>query len=82
MQNNSILLHLVYIPVILFPLFILLVYDGLLLNFDLTQRKSFINLDDWLLKIYFRKHIPMVLIGNKSDLTMERAITQIEAIVT
>lgn len=45
--------------------------DGALLCFDLTNRKSFDNLDSWLTetKNGIGKDIPMIILGNKADLT-------------
>ena len=50
---------------------------GSLLVYDITNRKSFENLDKWLsdLKSNGEDKISVVLIGNKSDLESERKIT-------
>ena len=54
--------------------------DGALLCFDLTNRKSFDNLDSWLTEIKngIGKDIPIVLLGNKVDLTDLIAIKEEE----
>ena len=48
--------------------------------FDITQRKTFDNLDKWINEVM--KHcgkIPMILVGNKADLDNYRAVTYEEA---
>ena len=52
--------------------------NAAILMFDLTQSHTFMNTKNWykeLLK-YGLKDIPMVLVGNKSDLKKERKIIQ------
>ena len=46
--------------------------------FDLTNRKSFINVENWyneLKQFINKRHIPIVVVGNKSDLAQERIIS-------
>jgi small GTP-binding protein len=54
--------------------------NGALLVYDMTSKETFEKLDEW--KQSFRearKNAPVVLIGNKSDLTTQIAITEKEA---
>ncbi len=49
---------------------------GALVVYDLTKKKSFENIEFWMKDI--KKHcgeVPLIIIGNKSDLISERAIT-------
>ena len=50
---------------------------GALLVYDITNKKSFDNLDKWIsdLKINGDEKISIVLLGNKSDLESQRVIT-------
>jgi small GTP-binding protein len=54
---------------------------GVILVFDLTDRKSFEDLNGWLNDVHSLcdPNAVVTLIGNKSDLTKERAISQSEA---
>lgn len=51
---------------------------GVIIVFDLTDRKSFDNVKYWLQEVdkYAQSDVKKILIGNKSDLTEERQITQ------
>ena len=44
--------------------------DGVILNFDLTDRKSFLEMRNWISEVKDKSkcNIPMVLAGNKLDL--------------
>jgi small GTP-binding protein len=55
--------------------------EGILLMFDLTNRKSFEELTEWMkdIKILCNKNVSILLIGNKKDLTSKREITKQEA---
>ncbi|MHA1985812.1 MAG: Rab family GTPase [Promethearchaeota archaeon] len=54
--------------------------NGAFVMFDLTDRKSFDKLNEWIESFKdARGEQPMVLIGNKSDLENQRKITDIEA---
>ena len=54
---------------------------GVILVFDLTDRKSFEDLNQWLNDVHSLcdPNAVVTLIGNKSDLNSQRAITQSEA---
>ena len=54
---------------------------GVILVFDLTDRKSFEDLNQWLNDVHSLcdPNAVVTLIGNKSDLNAQRAITQSEA---
>ena len=45
--------------------------DGVIVTFDLTAHESFLNVRDWISSVYKYKDksLPMVLVGNKLDLT-------------
>ena len=51
--------------------------DGILVVYDITNRDSFINVESWIkcAKDELGMDIPIVLIGNKSDLDKNRMIT-------
>lgn len=53
---------------------------GALLVFDITRRSSYDNLPKWLkeLKENSEENIVCILVGNKSDLSEQRAIRQEE----
>jgi small GTP-binding protein len=54
--------------------------NGALVIFDLTDRKTFDKLNEWLENFKeARGNQPIVLIGNKSDLENQRKITDMEA---
>ncbi len=54
--------------------------NGALVIFDLTERKTFDRLNEWVDSFKeARGEQPMVLIGNKSDLEKKRKITEMEA---
>jgi len=54
--------------------------NGALVIFDLTERKTFDKLNEWVDSFKeARGEQPMVLIGNKSDLENQRKITEKEA---
>ena len=52
--------------------------DGILLIYDINNKKSFENIENWLNEIENKKkknNIPLVLIGNKIDLEKEREVS-------
>ncbi len=54
---------------------------GALLVFDITNKQSFLNLDNWLkelLKHNGRGPIPLIILGNKVDLEEQRQVSQEE----
>ena len=54
--------------------------NGALVMFDLTERKTFDKLNEWIESFKeVRGEQPLVLIGNKSDLENQRKITDMEA---
>jgi len=54
--------------------------NGALVMFDLTERKTFDKLNEWIESFKnVRGEQPIVLIGNKSDLDSQRKITDSEA---
>ena len=54
--------------------------NGAFVMFDLTDRKTFDKLNEWIESFKEARGIqPMVLIGNKSDLENQRKITDMEA---
>jgi small GTP-binding protein len=55
--------------------------EGVLLVFDLTNRKSFEELMKWIkdIKVLCEKDVSVLLIGNKNDLTQKREVTKTEA---
>ena len=57
--------------------------DGCLLVFDLTSASSFDSIIEWILELHknTRQDVPMILIGNKSDLTTRREVTYNQAMV-
>lgn len=50
--------------------------------FDLTNRETFENLNNWFLEIkdYIEREIPIVVVGNKNDLENERDVTYQEGV--
>ena len=54
-------------------------FDGCFATYDITNRESFINLWKWL-KLVLEKYgdIPIILIGNKSDLADQRQVSKKE----
>ena len=54
--------------------------DGVLLMYDITKRATFDAINNWIEKIKDEKgdNFPLVLIGNKCDLTEERVIPEEE----
>ena len=53
---------------------------GILLMYDISNKKSFIKIKDWLKNIYEHKDedFPILLLGNKCDLKEEREVTKEE----
>ena len=47
--------------------------DGVIIAFDLTSHETFLNVRDWISSVYKYKDksLPMVLVGNKLDLTQQ-----------
>ncbi|CAF1438848.1 unnamed protein product [Rotaria magnacalcarata] len=56
--------------------------DGCLLVFDLTDASSLDSIVNWIQELHKtgRQDLPMILIGNKSDLTTQRKVTYNQAI--
>lgn len=50
--------------------------DAILLLFDLTDDKTFANLEAWMedVRLYAQRHVEIMLVGNKCDLKEERAV--------
>ena len=55
---------------------------GAFVVFDLTRKDSFVNADKWIseLRANGESDLIIVLIGNKSDLVMDRCVTKAEAL--
>lgn len=51
--------------------------QGILLVYDITDRGSFDNINNWVKQIaqYGDKHVNKILIGNKCDMESDRAVT-------
>ena len=57
--------------------------DGILLVFDITSQKSFDKIKDYFvanIREKCKKNIPIILLGNKTDLDDKRVVSQEEAI--
>ena len=58
--------------------------DGIIIVFDITNRESFDRVHDWVKSVYDNtdtyKEIPILLVGNKIDLEMNRQISKDEGI--
>ena len=57
--------------------------DGILLVFDITSKKSFDKIKDYYvanIREKCKKNIPIILLGNKTDLDDKRVVSQEEAI--
>ena len=56
--------------------------DGVILMYDITNKKTFDSISEWIKNIYEKKDedYPLVLIGNKCDLKDERVISKEEGI--
>ena len=56
--------------------------DGVILMYDITNRKTFDSISEWIKNIYEKKDedYPLVLIGNKCDLEDERIISKEEGL--
>ncbi len=54
--------------------------SGALLVFDVTNKRSFMNIYEWVeeVKKFCGNNIPMILLGNKDDLKAERAVQKAE----
>ena len=54
--------------------------NGIFVVYDITNKSSFDNIDDWIK--FFReiesKDVPIIIIGNKSDLVADRQVTEEE----
>ena len=50
--------------------------DAILLAFDLTDERTFTNLDAWLedVRLYAQRHVEIMLCGNKVDLEADRVV--------
>ncbi len=54
---------------------------GAIIMFDVTNRKSFENLDKWFNFIKFTKNImPIIIVGNKIDLNSKRVVSKEEGL--
>ncbi len=55
--------------------------SGIILMYDITSHESFEDLEYWIKEIYaeISRKTPIILIGNKTDLHLERKVTQDEA---
>lgn len=55
--------------------------DGCLLTFDLTNRQSFYNIEEWMKKVKrdANRDVTFILVGNKSDNIEKRCISYEEA---
>ena len=55
--------------------------QGVIMVYDITQRKSFENLNLWLndVKQYADPNVSLILVGNKVDLEDQRQVTESEA---
>ncbi|EFC35256.1 rab family small GTPase [Naegleria gruberi] len=55
--------------------------QGVIMVYDITQRKSFENLSTWLndVKQYADPNVSLILVGNKVDLEDQRQVTENEA---
>ena len=57
--------------------------DGILLVFDISDKKSFIKIKEYYvekIRENCKKEIPIILLGNKTDLNSKREVSQEEAI--
>jgi small GTP-binding protein len=56
--------------------------DVIIICYDITNRKSFTNIDEWLKKskLSINKNTCIILCGNKSDLETERQVDKNEAV--
>jgi small GTP-binding protein len=54
--------------------------DGILLVYDVTRRETFLKIQDWIndIKENCSKSIPIMLVGNKTDLVEERTVSKEE----
>jgi small GTP-binding protein len=55
--------------------------DAILMVFDLTDEKTFSNLEAWMedVRLYAQRHVEIMLVGNKVDLNEERVVDYKEA---
>ncbi|MEM2109299.1 MAG: Rab family GTPase [Candidatus Odinarchaeota archaeon] len=55
--------------------------SGAILVFDLTRLSTFTNLDNWVKELneYIKGKIPLIIIGNKLDLTSMRVVKTLDA---
>lgn len=56
--------------------------NGIIIMYDITNPNSFNNIKSWLKYIEYEKspYIPVIIVGNKIDITAERKVTYEEAI--
>ena len=52
---------------------------GALIVFDITNRTTFLNIESWISCLNFLNDIPVLIVGNKSDLENKREISFSEA---
>ena len=50
--------------------------EGILLVYDITNLGSFESIDNWMKRIYenTEENIPVILVGNKTDLVHDRKV--------
>ena len=54
--------------------------NGALVCYDVTSKISYESLDNWISEIYLHVgQVPLILVGNKSDLTDQREVSREEA---
>lgn len=51
---------------------------GVILTYDITDRKSFVDLQNWLSEIdkYSKENVVKILVGNKNDLESQREVSK------
>lgn len=56
--------------------------NGCIMVYDITNKNSFNNIHNWLIELekYSPKDIPILLVGNKSDMTKERMVSEEDGI--
>lgn len=56
--------------------------NGCIMVYDITNKDSFNNIHNWLLELekYAPKDIPILLVGNKSDMTKQRMVSEEDGI--
>lgn len=51
---------------------------GVILTYDITDRKSFVDLQNWLAEVdkYSKENVVKILVGNKKDLESQREVSR------